>query len=181
VGSSRSLLQNIAQFGPFSFEATVVWSERISSSSICIIAVLISKLCVCAQAQQLQGRSYSEADSYIVGGPVLFNLEIKNTGSEDVYLHAKNPSGRLDTYAFSVQRRTLQPVAQTGMPNTRCGVCIKTGGIGTEAQWPLNFWYQFEGEGEYEVSVTGHTEDEPWSAFTLSKAWVTAEMPAIRR
>jgi len=110
-----------------------VWSERISSSSICIIAVLISKLCVCAQAQQLQGRFYSEADSYIVGGPVLFNLEIKNTGSEDVYLHAKNPSGRLDTYAFSVQRRTLRPVAQTGMPNTRCGVCIKTGGIGTGA------------------------------------------------
>jgi hypothetical protein len=61
-----------------------VWSERVSSSSICIIAVLISKLCVCAQAQQLQGRFYSEADSYIVGGPVLFNLEIKNTGRRRV-------------------------------------------------------------------------------------------------
>jgi hypothetical protein len=68
------------------------------------IAVLISKLRVCAQAQPLQGRFYPEADSYIVGEPVLFNLEIKNTGSEDVNLHAKNPSGRLDTYAFSVQR-----------------------------------------------------------------------------
>ena len=68
------------------------------------IAVLISKLRVCAQAQPLQGRFYPEADSYIVGEPVLFNLEIKNTGSEDVYLHAKNPSGRLHTYAFSVQR-----------------------------------------------------------------------------
>jgi len=54
-------------------------------------------------------------------------------------------------------------------------------GESEQAQWPLNFWYQFEGEGEHEVSVTGHTEDEPWSAFRLSKAWVTAEMPAIRR
>jgi hypothetical protein len=33
-------------------------------------------------------------------------------------------------------------------------------GESEQAQWPLNFWYQFEGEGEYEVSVTGHTEDE---------------------
>jgi hypothetical protein len=40
-------------------------------------------------------------------------------------------------------------------------------GESEQAQWPLNFWYQFEGEGEYEVSVTGHTEDEPWSAFTI--------------
>ena len=41
------------------------------------------------------------------------------------------------------------------MPNARCGVCIKTG-ESEQAQWPLNFWYQFEGEGEYEVSVTRH-------------------------
>jgi hypothetical protein len=82
-----------------------VWSERISSSSICIYCgANLQALCVCAQSQQLQGRFYPEADSYIVGEPVLFKLEIKNTGSEDVYLHAKNPSGRLDTYAFSVQR-----------------------------------------------------------------------------
>jgi hypothetical protein len=35
----------------------------------------------------------------MVGEPVLLNLEINNTGSEDVYWHAKNPSGCLGSTA----------------------------------------------------------------------------------
>lgn len=120
-----------------------MWSERISSGSIWIIAVLISKLCACAQAQ-LQGRFYPEADSSMVGEPVLFNLEIKNTGTEDVYLHAKNPSGCLGTYAFSVQGTNSAACGANW--NAECGdaaFALKPG-ESEPAQWPLNFWYQFE-------------------------------------
>jgi hypothetical protein len=44
-----------------------------------------------SSAQDMQGRFYSEKDSYIVGEPMLFNVEMKNAGKEVVYLNAKNP------------------------------------------------------------------------------------------
>jgi len=38
----------------------------------------------------------------MVGEPALFNMEIKNTGTEAAYVNAKKPGECLDTYEFSV-------------------------------------------------------------------------------
>ena len=62
----------------------------------------------------------------------------------------------MDTYAFSVQRTNSAACGANW--NAECGdaaFALKPG-ESEQAQWPLNFWYQFEGEGEYEVSVTRH-------------------------
>jgi hypothetical protein len=91
----------------------------------------------------------------MVGEPVLFNMEIKNTGADVVYVNAKNPGKCLDTYEFLV----------TG-PSSGCGVkwddecgdelTPLVHGDSFHGQWPLNFWYEFERDGKYEVSVTRH-------------------------
>src|SRR5438445_4753939 len=93
-------------------------------------------------AQTLQGRFYPEKDSYMVGEPALFNVEIKNTSTEVVYYHAKDPGKCLDNYEFFI----------TG-PGSSCGhkwdtECLYeptplAPGESFHGQWPLNFWFQF--------------------------------------
>jgi hypothetical protein len=131
-------------------------SKPLGFGGALILALLLSSSSVCAQTQQLQGRFYGETDSYMVGEPVLFNLEIKNTGPEVLYLHAKNPAGCLDTYEFSAQG-TNSPVCSAKW-NSECIDDLLTlkPGESEQGQWPLNFWYQFEKEGKYEVNVTRH-------------------------
>jgi hypothetical protein len=131
---------------------TPLWSELHSKRVLMVGAVL---LCSFAQGQQLQGRFYPEKDSYMVGEPVLFNMEIKNTGAEAVYLNAKNPGKCLDTYEFSVTGSGSACRAKWD------GECRDTlfsfePGDSYQGQWPLNFWYQFEREGKYEVEATRH-------------------------
>ena len=41
---------------------------------------------VYGRAQELQGRFYAEKDSYILGEPVIFNVEITNAGKEIAYV-----------------------------------------------------------------------------------------------
>jgi len=55
-----------------------------------------------ASAQDLQGQFYPEKDNFMLGEPVLFNVEIKNTGEQFVYISARNSSTCLDSYDFSV-------------------------------------------------------------------------------
>src|SRR5271157_3180692 len=79
-----------------------MWSAQPGGRVILILGIVL--LCsFSGSAQDLQGRFYPEKDSYMVGEPVLFNMEIKNTGEEVVYLNAKNPGKCLDTYEFSVK------------------------------------------------------------------------------
>jgi hypothetical protein len=131
-----------------------MWSELPSNRVILILGIVL--FCpLSGPAQDLQGRFYPEKDGYMVGEPVLFNMEIKNTGAEGLYINAKNPDKCLDTYEFFV----------TG-PSSGCGAkwdgeCRDeqsplVHGDSYRGQWPLNFWYQFERDGKYEVSATRH-------------------------
>ena len=117
---------------------------------------LLSSFSVYAEAQQLEGRFTAETGSYMVGEPVLFNLEIKNTGAEIGYLHAKSPAGCLDTYEFSAQGTNSPVCSAKWNPECIDDLLPLKPGEAEQAQWPLNFWFQFEKEGEYEVSATRH-------------------------
>ncbi|MGA8622650.1 MAG: HEAT repeat domain-containing protein [Candidatus Sulfotelmatobacter sp.] len=129
-------------------------SEKHSHREISMVGAVL--LCsFYAQTQQLEGRFYPDKGSYMVGEPVLFNMEIKNTGKEVAYLNAKSPGKCLDTYEFSVAGPGLGCGANW---NAECGdetVPLKPGDS-YQGQWPLNFWYQFEREGTYAVDATRH-------------------------
>jgi hypothetical protein len=106
-------------------------------------------------AQDLQGRFSSEKDSYMVGEPALFNVEIKNSDTEVVYLHAKNPDKCQDTYEFFVQG------AGSGCGHKWDTECADepeplAPGDTFRGQWPLNYWFQFDHDGKYEVTATRH-------------------------
>ena len=106
-------------------------------------------------AQNLQGRFYPEKDSYMLGEPVLFNLEIKNPGPDTTYINAKNPDKCVDTYDFSVTGTGMSCSTQW---NDYClsEQLTLAPGDSTHKQWPLNHWFQFEREGKYQVGVTRH-------------------------
>jgi hypothetical protein len=108
-----------------------------------------------ASAQDLQGRFYAEKDSYIVGEPVLFNVEMKNTGKEVVYLNAKNLDKCLDTYEFVVSGSGAACGARWD-PGCQDKESVLEPGESFRGQWPLDSWYQFEREGKYQVTATRH-------------------------
>jgi HEAT repeat protein len=129
-----------------------MWSKLHSNGGLMVGAVL---LCSFAQGQQLQGRFYPEKDSYMVAEPVLFNMEIKNTGTETVYLNAKNPAKCVDSYEFSVTGPGSSCRARWDAECRDTLLPLEPGGS-YQGQWPLNFWYQFEREGKYDVEATRH-------------------------
>jgi hypothetical protein len=110
---------------------------------------------ISGSAQNLEGRFYPDKDSYMVGEPMLFDVEIKNTGGEVVYLNAKSPGKCLDRYEFFVSG----PGSGCGATwNAECAddlVTLKPG-ESDRGQWPLDFWYRFEHDGKYEVNATRH-------------------------
>jgi len=116
----------------------------------------------------------------MVGEPALFNMEIKNTGTEAAYVNAKKPGECLDTYEFSV----TGPGSACGAKwNAECGDTLLslTPGDSYRGQWPLNFWYQFEGEGTYEVNATRHvptmSKDGQFQDFTFSSKFQIKLVP----
>jgi hypothetical protein len=120
--------------------------------------MILAGALLCSSAtypQELQGRFYPEKASYMLGEPVLFSVEIRNAGTQPVFLNAKNPGKCSDNYQFSVSG-----------PGPSCGAKWDGGcgdkllslkpGESNGATWPLNFWYQFEREGKYEINATRH-------------------------
>jgi hypothetical protein len=109
----------------------------------------------CGRAQELQGRFYPEKDSYILGEPVIFNMEITNEGKDIAYVNAKNPGKCLDTYEFSVHGSGPVCTARL-IPDCQDEETALSPGESYKGQWPLEMWYQFEKEGKYDVTATRH-------------------------
>jgi hypothetical protein len=107
------------------------------------------------RAQELQGRFYAEKDSYILGEPVIFNVEITNTSKDIAYVNAKNPGRCLDTYEFSIHGSGPLCVAHWA-PECQDEEETINPGESYKGQWPLESWYQFEKEGKYDVTATRH-------------------------
>jgi HEAT repeats len=110
---------------------------------------------VYGRAQELQGRFYAEKDSYILGEPVIFNVEITDTGKDIAYVNAKNPSKCLDTYEFSILG-SGPPCVAHWIPECQDEEAALNPGESYKGQWPLENWYQFEKEGKYDVTATRH-------------------------
>ena len=123
------------------------------SRAILLVTIWIS--CLAGSAQELQGRFYAEKHTYMVGEPVLFNMEIKNTVKEVVYVNAKDPGKCLDRYEFSVSG-TSSGCGAKWDAECRDEQSPVLPGESYRGQWPLNFWYQFERDGKYAVSATRH-------------------------
>jgi HEAT repeats len=136
---------------------------------------------VLSPAQDLQGRFYPEKDSYMLGEPVLFNVEIKNTGPETVYLNAKDPHKCLDRYEFFI----TGPASGCGanwIPECEDETMALKAGDSDHGQWELDSWYQFEREGKYTVNATRHIPIESihgeFQDFTFSSKFeVKLEAP----
>jgi HEAT repeat protein len=112
-----------------------------------------------AKAQDLQGRFYPEKDRYMLGEPVLFNVEIKNAGVETMYVNAKTPGKCFDQYEFFI----TGPGSGCGakwLPDCRDETTALKPGESIHGQWELDSWYQFEREGKYTVKATRHVPIE---------------------
>jgi hypothetical protein len=120
-----------------------------------LLAFFASLSFVCASAQQLQGRFYLEKDRYIFGEPVLFNMELQNTGKEIIFLNAKDPGHCSDMYEFEVSGPGGTCSAQWD-PGCQDDQVTLSPGEAYRGKWPLDSWYQFEREGKYEVKATHH-------------------------
>ncbi len=108
-----------------------------------------------ASAQDLQGRFYAEKDSYILGEPVLFNVEMKNSGKGVAYLNAKNSAQCVDSYEFVISGAGAICGARWD-PECQDEESALEPGESSSGQWPLDSWYQFEREGKYQVTATRH-------------------------
>jgi len=53
---------------------------------------------------QVTGRIYLEKESYAVGEPLVFTLEIKNASREAIQLYPRVPGQSLGKFSFSMQR-----------------------------------------------------------------------------
>lgn len=126
---------------------------RSSSPFLVIGAVWLSS--ISAATQDLQGRFYPEKDTYVVGEPVMFNVEIKNTGKQAVYLQAKGSNRCLDTYDFSVSGPGAACSARWD-PSCQDDESALEPGDAMKGQWPLDQWFRFEHEGKYKVSAMRH-------------------------
>ena len=126
--------------------------------------------------QQLQGRFYPEKDGYMVGEPLFFGTEIKNIGSEPVYIWAKKQGECLDVYEFSVQKDGFSCGNKWDNGCLAEPLLLKPG-ESFRHHWPLDNWYRFDHQDKYEVTIThrlylssarGGVEDFTFSSkFTL--------------
>lgn len=101
---------------------------------------------------QLTGKFTLNKDSYAVGEPLIFTLELKNSGSESVYTFPKVPGQCSEAFVFFRQA-----------PGMGCEVpwtfdCeepseIKPGENFTES-WPLDFWFRVGKPGTYKTSIS---------------------------
>ncbi len=112
---------------------------------------------------QVTARISLDKESYTVGEPLFFVLEIKNASKEAIQLYPRLPGQNIGNFSFSMQRTTGEN------PGPSCGANwilgensadpyeLKAGGTYTY-QWPLDFWYRIEHKGTYKVAVSGYVQ-----------------------
>ena len=127
-------------------------SRRVRPSFIvaCLFAAAtFSTLCTA----QVTARFYLNKDSYSVGEPLTFTLEVKNATPDVIYLFPKLGGKCSDKISFWMNA-----------PGYACGTAFETEcgddtqdlkpGVTYTAQWPLDFWYRIVHEGSYDVSIS---------------------------
>ena len=120
--------------------------------------ILLSLVLASALNAQVTGRFTLNKDSYAVGEPLTFTLEIANDGPDVIYLFPKTPGQCSETFQFWLSGTPPQTSGYTcGLTwHTGCGdepQEVKPGEV-YAAQWPLDFWYRIVHEGSYNVSIS---------------------------
>jgi len=121
----------------------------------------------------------------MLGEPLFFQLEVKNTGNEVVYLRAKKPGDCRNEYEFTLEKKGGG--ACNTVWKTECSAPpepLDPGDFATQ-RWPLDFWFRIEHEGTYTVTVTHRTrvatEKAGVSDFTFSSTFDIHIVPADKQ
>ncbi len=105
---------------------------------------------------QITARFYLNKDSYSVGEPLMFTMEVKNQTPDTIYLFPK-PSGKCsDLFTFSMNGPGMLCETRFETECTDDTVDVKAGDTYT-AQWPLDFWYRIDHEGKWDVTISRKT------------------------
>jgi hypothetical protein len=122
---------------------------RVKCALIAFVVLFLSAFL--SSAQELQGNFHPDKDTYMIGEPVFFTTEIKNTRNEPVYLWAQKPGDCLNLYEFSVSR-----FGCTNKWDEGCVAPPMLLGPGETYRegWPLDNWYRLNHEGKYDVTIS---------------------------
>ena len=107
-----------------------------------------------SSAQDLVGVFHPDKDTYMVGEPLFFTTEIKNTRNEPVYLWARKPENCLDLYEFWVQGRGFACGNRWDNGCLAEEPMLLTPGETYHERWPLDHWYHLDREGKYDVTIS---------------------------
>jgi len=90
----------------------------------------------------------------MLGEPLFFNMEVKNTGKGAVGLGPNNPANCVDEYDFLVQREGSGSCSTSW--NAQCGrdfINLQSG-ESYSVGWPLEMWYTIRKLGLYHVTIS---------------------------
>ena len=108
---------------------------------------------------QVTGRLYLGKDSYIVGEPLMFSIEIKNATGESIQLYPNLPGQPQGNFSFSMRRTDKPGSSCEAVWNLPAGGAdpseVKAGDTYTY-EWPLDFWYRVQNPGTYQTAIAGN-------------------------
>ena len=108
---------------------------------------------------QVTGRVYLEKETYGVGEPLFFGVEIKNAGTVPIQLFPKMPGQQLGNFSFSMQRAGNSGASCDAVWNLlqdSADPYNLPAGATYTYKWPLDFWYRIERTGIYKVAISGY-------------------------
>jgi len=116
-------------------------------------AVVLLTVCFAITASaQVTARFYLNKETYSIGEPLMFTLEIKNSTPDSMYLFPKAPGRCSDAFTFSMTGNSLCSVSWD--PACSDETVELPAGETYTAEWPLDFWYHIAREGTYPVSIS---------------------------
>lgn len=101
---------------------------------------------------QVAARFYLSKNTYSIGEPLMFTLEIKNSTPDSVYLFPKAAGKCSDAFTFSMTGNSFCSVSWD--PACTDDTVELSAGETYTAEWPLDFWYHVTRKGTYEVSIS---------------------------
>jgi hypothetical protein len=116
-------------------------------------AVVLFTVCLAITASaQVTARFYLNQETYSIGEPLMFTMEIKNSTPDSMYLFPKASGKCSDAFTFSMTGNLLCGVSWDPLCSDDA-VELPAGETYT-AEWPLDFWYHVTREGTYQVSIS---------------------------
>ena len=141
-----------------------------------LVCLLIAVSATVALAQDLEGRFFADQDTYSLGEPLFFSIDVKNVGREKITIFARQPGHCSDAFSFTVQRSNGDAGATSCQNSwdTTCGDVpyeLKPG-ESYQTHWPLDFWFRFVETGDYKASISRHfsylSPSKGYSQFQIS-------------